>query len=697
MHAYTHAGTPRPQSHPASRAVQRSDATGAMVRCWATLGVLVLLVLLVGCNAAAPAPSAPPQLCSLTTAPTIAESPGDVTVFDGQTAEFRAKASNAATFQWLEGDNPAPGATGTSGVDVTTLTLFNVTMADDGKQFRVRASNCFGSVVSSAGGRLTVNPLAPFVTQAPRSTTVPEGQSATFGVEATGTAPLSYQWRRDGAEIAGATSESYTLSNVTLGDHGARFDVIVANAAGTTQSGVATLTVEERTSPASLDRSFAGTGVVVTTLAGHDLFPHTLVNLPDGRHALVGRARAFDRIEATKLAIAVYRPDGTPDTSVGTDGLIVRDVAAWFADRAPAEAFKRVVLAEAPARIAAYHERNGVAGVVVGMSAVTQELGLERYYAVLVRLQLAGAATGSLDPGFGVAGVVRRTSPTDPSWRMTRGVAVDGSQRIYELWTTGFTTASLQGSGSSLLRWRADGSADPSWGGGGEVVLNDPINAPGQRVAVQPDGKVLLVGIERDNALRYPIVARFDASGGADTGYGTDGRTRVANAVSFAFLSGGAAVWDQERDASGRTLLAVSGAGYFYVARLSSNGEFDTSFTDLAAIPGDAGYWRQQAECGLRALQDGRLLAVSYFQSGFSIRRWQADLSALDGSFNRDADGLAQIAIVYPFENLSFAGFFCFATHLQDDGRILIAGRAYGTVAGLPNGFGLVRLRGGEY
>ncbi|MGC8001504.1 hypothetical protein ACP3XN_29290, partial [Salmonella enterica] len=71
----------------------------------------------------------------------------------------------------------------------------------------------------------------------------------------------SYQWRRDGADIAGATGASYTIDSVTLGDSGARFDVIVSNAAGPVQSGVATLTVEESASPASLDRSFGAAGV----------------------------------------------------------------------------------------------------------------------------------------------------------------------------------------------------------------------------------------------------------------------------------------------------------------------------------------------------------------------------------------------------------------------------------------------------
>lgn len=554
--------------------------------------------------------------------------------------------------------------------------------------------------MNSPGVTLEVRAAGPAITQPPESVTVREGQSATFQVVATGTSPLSYQWHRDGAAIAGAVGAAYTLPAVTLGDGGARFDVIVSNAAGPVRSGEATLTVEELTSPASLDRSFGDAGVAVTTLVGYDLFPHTLVNLPDGRHAIVGRAQAFGATEATKLVVAVYRSDGMPDTRVGAGGLIVRDVADWFADLAPTETFHGIALAEAPARSAVHHERNGVAGIVVGLQATTTGNHVPPPYHVLARFWLAGPATGELDLGFGDAGLVRRPSPSYPGARLTRGLAVDSTQRLYELWTTSFTTSAAQGSGASLLRWRADGTADPDWGSAGELVLNDPINAPGQRVEVLPDGRVLVVGIERVGASRHLIVTRLDADGRPDAGYGTAGTTRIERGVNFDRLNHwGTGLWDLQRDAEDRVLLGFPGMSDPLVLRLTRDGAFDAGWTANAGTSGDGGYLLERADCGLRILPDGRLLTVTSFNAGFIVRRRLADLSAEDPSFNRDDSigGLAQGAAVYPFENSTSASFFCFATHLQADGRILIAGRAYGAVAGQPNGFGLVRLRGGDY
>src|SRR5204863_5565687 len=73
--------------------------------------------------------------------------------------------------------------------------------------------------------------------------TVTAGQTATFTVVASGTAPLSYQWQKNGANIAGAASASYTTPAATTADSGSTFRVVVTNTAGSTTSNAATLTV----------------------------------------------------------------------------------------------------------------------------------------------------------------------------------------------------------------------------------------------------------------------------------------------------------------------------------------------------------------------------------------------------------------------------------------------------------------------
>ncbi len=96
----------------------------------------------------------------------------------------------------------------------------------------------------------SVGSQAPQITQHPANLTVGVGQTATFTVAATGSAPLSYQWQRNGADIAGATSASYTTGPATLADNGAQFLCRVSNSAGSATSNAATLTVSNNQPPA---------------------------------------------------------------------------------------------------------------------------------------------------------------------------------------------------------------------------------------------------------------------------------------------------------------------------------------------------------------------------------------------------------------------------------------------------------------
>ena len=61
----------------------------------------------------------------------------------------------------------------------------------------------------------------PTVTQQPANVVAHAGESATFTVAASGTQPMTYQWQRNGVNIAGATSASYTLSGITAADNNA--------------------------------------------------------------------------------------------------------------------------------------------------------------------------------------------------------------------------------------------------------------------------------------------------------------------------------------------------------------------------------------------------------------------------------------------------------------------------------------------
>ena len=199
--------------------------------------VVLLAISMVGLFTAGCAGSTASNLPS---APRIVVPPASQTVTSGQTASFSVTATGAAplSYQWNKNGAAISGATS------ATYTTPPTTSSDNGAQFAVVVSNSAGSAASNAA-TLTVNAgaVAPSITTQPANQTVTVGQTATFTVVATGTAPLSYQWQKNSTAISGATSASYTTPATTSSDNGAQFVVVVSNVAGNVTSNAATLTV----------------------------------------------------------------------------------------------------------------------------------------------------------------------------------------------------------------------------------------------------------------------------------------------------------------------------------------------------------------------------------------------------------------------------------------------------------------------
>jgi hypothetical protein len=162
------------------------------------------------------------------TAPAITTQPADREVSEGQTATFTVVATGTAplSYQWQRNGSNI-------GTNAASYTTPATTLADHGAIFRVVVSNAAGQIQSQVA-TLSVNaggPIAPAITTQPSAQEVSVGQAATFTVVASGTAPLAYQWQRNGTNI-GTNASSYTTPATTLADHGAVFRVQVSNVAG---------------------------------------------------------------------------------------------------------------------------------------------------------------------------------------------------------------------------------------------------------------------------------------------------------------------------------------------------------------------------------------------------------------------------------------------------------------------------------
>ncbi len=250
-------------------------------------------------------------------APSITTQPQNQTVAAGQTATFTVAASGTGplAFQWKKNGSPIGGATSASYTTPATTTT------DSGAAFLCVVTNAVGSASSNAA-LLTVNAtaVAPSVTTQPVNQTVAAGQTATFSIVAAGTAPLTYQWKKNGSAIAGATSASYTTPATTTADSGAAFLCVVSNAVGSATSIAAILTVLDPgpsiTSPASAVPNPATVGQSVAfTVAAND---------PDGDTLLYrwsfgdGSTGSGNSISHAYSAAGVFAASVTVDDGKGT-------------------------------------------------------------------------------------------------------------------------------------------------------------------------------------------------------------------------------------------------------------------------------------------------------------------------------------------------------------------------------------------
>ena len=241
--------------------------------------------------------------------PLIATQPQSQTVNAGGPVSFSVVATNTAplSYQWRKDGTNLAGAT-------TTSYSIAAAQPTNAGSYTVVVTNVAGSV-TSAVATLTVN-LPPFITTQPLSQTVNAGAPVSFSVAATNTPPLSYQWRRNGTIIAGATGATNSITSAQSTNAGS-YTVVVTNAAGSITSAVATLTVI--IAPPQITAIIsAGSGTVTVSGTGpvgelYRILATTNIVLPVSAWPVVdtgaftGGVFSFSDNETTKHAQRFYR------------------------------------------------------------------------------------------------------------------------------------------------------------------------------------------------------------------------------------------------------------------------------------------------------------------------------------------------------------------------------------------------------
>ncbi len=372
--------------------------------------------------------------------------------------------------------------------------------------------------------------VAPQISAQPQSATVNSGQTATFSVTATGTAPLSYQWMKNSTAISGATSASYTTPATASSDNGASFTVTVSNSAGSITSNAATLTVNAAAKVAATP-AFSVSGGVYTSAqsvtltcstASSTIYYTTSGTTPTHSSSVYSAAipvAATETIEAICVATgytdsAVASAAYTINTS-GVYALPANRTTVWsnagLLTKGGIPSATWPVCNSTPLTPSGTSDDSAqinskitqcAAGTVVQLAAGTFLMGQGNYIAINkgVVLRGAGAGTTILKNSRNVFATSSNQSPADPTAIVIVGpgqwVNPDGDGRCAAL--TAYQTQYMQ-----LL------SADGVQGSNSVAVASGSIFSAGQMVLLD----------ETSGASWQPDVAQISTSIWASTDY----------------------------------------------------------------------------------------------------------------------------------------------------------------------------------
>jgi uncharacterized delta-60 repeat protein len=367
-------------------------------------------------------------------------------------------------------------------------------------------------------------------------------------------------------------------------------------------------------SDGSLDTTLKGSGKL-TTAVGKDCHGKGVALQGDGKIVVAGYS--FKAGGGQCFTVLRYTADGSLDTSFADSGKVTTNVGTKYAS---AES----VTIQSDGKIV-------VAGDSFNASG-NNDFAVVRYN-----------ANGTLDMSFNETG---KATADFGAHDYGRSVAVHGDGRIV---VTGYTTKSYESKKECALAcFKANGSLDTTFNGTGEVTTNfgGDGNAEGRSVAVQTDGKIVVVGYATAGNTEEFALARYNADGTLDTSFGDSGQVMTDVGISGSNATGVALQKDGKIVVVGYA-VNNSGTNYdFACVRYNTDGKVDQSFGDGGKVMTSVGQGDGKAN-SVAVQSDGKIIVAGsvYFgdvtvagsvyvgDSKFAVVRYEAS-GKLDMSFN---------------------------------------------------------------
>ena len=410
-------------------------------------------------------------------------------------------------------------------------------------------------------------------------------------------------------------------------------------------------------SDGSLDLTFDTDGYVMTPIGagGSADMVFSAAIQTDGKIVAVGYV-GVNSTSGTDFAIARYNADGSLDTSFDTDGKVTTAVSPGSGSD-----LARGMLIQPDGKI--------VAAGIADMGGTTgSDFALVRYN-----------TNGSLDTTFDVDG--RVTTAIGPSTSQDYAWAV-ARQTDGKIVAAGYAAGLAGGTDFALVRYNVNGSLDATFDGDGRATTavgattNEDHAYAG---ALQSDGRILAAGRANGASGSSDIaMVRYNANGSLDSTFDTDGKvtTDIGNSGSQA---NALAVQSDGKTVTAGYVQVPSGGLDFALMRYNTDGSLDTSFDGDGRVTTSTASGSSQEMANSVVIQpDGKIIAAGFTGAlgapEFALVRYNTD-GSLDTTF--DGDG-----IVISNVGTGFGNDTAYATALQADGKIVVAGYATTSTSG---------------